>query len=219
MEELAVSLGPAARLDGFDVSSDQFKSGLSKNVQLHVVDAKGAFPTEFHSQFDVVHLRLLVTAMDKEDWELVTRNVMQLLKPGGVIQWDEARFCDVVIVRNHVDSTTFWLDHTEKDFMKRYKHRLDYGWSTLPSVFEQVGLRDLQTDIVSSDRVSETRTGMTQVLSEGVFEWARAMAAKGSPVWPADQTKDIEKKTKQDIESGAYTRFDIHIAIGRRKAS
>ena len=219
MEELATSLFPTARFDGFDISSEQFKSSLPSNVELHVVDAKNPFPTAFHSQFDVVHIRLLVTAMDQEDWQLVTRNIMQLLKPGGVIQWDEARFCDVTIVRDRVDSTTFWLDHTEKEFMKRYKHRLDYGWSTLPSVFEQVGLRDIQTDVVSSDRVSATRTGMTQVLSEGVFEWARAMNAKQSPVWPPEQTKDIERKTKQDINSGAYTRFDIHIAIGWKTAT
>ena len=52
--------------------------------------------------------------MEKEKWELVTRNVTWLLKSGELITCDEAKVCDVGIVHNYVDDVAFWLDHTKK---------------------------------------------------------------------------------------------------------
>ena len=65
--------------------------------------------------------------MDKDDWELVTWNMIKLLKPGGALQWDECSYADLGILRDQLDSTIYWLDKTEKEFIGLYKHRLDYG--------------------------------------------------------------------------------------------
>lgn len=144
-------------------------------------------------------------------------NILTLLKPGGSLQWDECNYSATGILRSQPDSTVGWLHRTEMDFINRYRSRLDYGWSTLPGIFEELGLQDLRTDVVSSDRVPETRTGMTRVLSMGIFEWLRAMASESQDaVWLGEDIPDLQANTNKDIESGAYARFDIHIAMGSK---
>lgn len=49
-------------------------------------------PQHMVATFDVIHLRLLVLGLPKDTWELACRNLLQLLKPGGWLQWEEADF-------------------------------------------------------------------------------------------------------------------------------
>ena len=70
--DLAKELPTASEFHGFDISPAQFpKAHVPTNVQFHVTDAKKPFPPEFHEKFDVVHLRLLVPAMNGNDWKTV----------------------------------------------------------------------------------------------------------------------------------------------------
>lgn len=48
---------------------------------------KKPFPAEIHGKYDLVHVRMLVAAMLPEEWEPAVRNLTQLLKPGGFLQW------------------------------------------------------------------------------------------------------------------------------------
>ncbi|KAE8392824.1 hypothetical protein BDV23DRAFT_51332 [Aspergillus alliaceus] len=88
---------PANRLylHGFDISSTQFP--LSKDItpshELHlsVHDARDRFPPEHRGRYDLVHLRLLVGALKEVDYPRTMRNIYELLKPGGYLQWDD---CD-----------------------------------------------------------------------------------------------------------------------------
>ena len=75
----------ASELIGFDVSDAHFpaSSSLGENTKLIVADAKKPSAEEHHRKFDLVHIGLLVCAMDGDDWPRVTQNAKQLLKPGG----------------------------------------------------------------------------------------------------------------------------------------
>ena len=79
--ELAKSCDPTCQFDGFDIVSVKFPddSLLPKNVNLWEHNALKPFPARFRGKFDVVNLRLLVLALEKQDWEILTRNVRALL--------------------------------------------------------------------------------------------------------------------------------------------
>ena len=79
------------QLYGFDISSDSFIAAehLPTNVQLRVVDASKSLPEEFKGQFDVVHVRLLQSVIMNDDPAWVILHCMELLRPGGYLQWEE----------------------------------------------------------------------------------------------------------------------------------
>ncbi|KAL5360454.1 hypothetical protein BJX96DRAFT_175311 [Aspergillus floccosus] len=80
-------------LHGFDISSSQFPFYKditpTSELYLSVQDARLRFPEEHRGRYDLVHLRLLVGAFQEEDYVRTMRNVYELLKPGGHLQWDE----------------------------------------------------------------------------------------------------------------------------------
>ena len=213
----------SCRFDGFDISATQFRQpkDLPKNVHLHVHNAKQPFPADLHGAFDAVHLRLLVSAMDKDDWATVTFNVTRLLKPGGSIQWEEGDFINGRRLRgggrgSSGDALRFALQVNVTALRSRYQ----YGVSMLPQVFADTGLRDVYTDIVASDRVPETREAMGRLSAVAVFGWARKeREAGGGDFWPGHRLEDVERKAYEDLDSGAYSRFDIHCTIGFKPRS
>ncbi|KAI9710435.1 MAG: hypothetical protein M1828_002165 [Chrysothrix sp. TS-e1954] len=220
LSELSASLPQTACLAGFDIASDQFRSpaALPSNVDLQIADCKRPFPTQHHGKYDAVHLRLLVTAMNPQDWESVSRHCMQLLKPGGWIQWDEANFMQSRrALRGEVDSTVAHIDKMIDFSPASMLERAENGWSTLPNIFSSIGLKDAATDLVSSDRVLENRKAATMVSVGGLWSLLRNLEPKtGRNLMPKEE---MWRGLDNDVESGAYLRFDIHVAIGRRGRS
>ncbi|KAL5693812.1 hypothetical protein EMGR_004340 [Emarellia grisea] len=60
-------------------------------IQLTVQDILQPFPQEHRGRYDLVHVRLLVGALKEVDYPRAVRNLYDLLKPGGYLQWDD---CD-----------------------------------------------------------------------------------------------------------------------------
>ncbi|KAI9710158.1 MAG: hypothetical protein M1820_002960 [Bogoriella megaspora] len=100
LRELASSSEFASRPDrpeqsfvGFDVSPQQYpsKDGLSEPVKLEVHDFAKPFPKEYNEKFDVVNVRLVSYVLQLTKLEIVVKNILQILRPGGYLQWQE---CD-----------------------------------------------------------------------------------------------------------------------------
>ncbi|EAW11325.1 putative LaeA-like methyltransferase [Aspergillus clavatus NRRL 1] len=82
-------------LHGFDISPAQFPFTKLREprheIRLSVQDITCPFPKEYHNRFDLVHVRLLAGAMKEADYPATVRNLYNILKPGGHLQWDD---CD-----------------------------------------------------------------------------------------------------------------------------
>ncbi|KAL8776839.1 MAG: hypothetical protein Q9194_002904 [Teloschistes cf. exilis] len=76
---------------GFDISQQQFPLADSLHTQMKFVvhDMVDTFPAEYHERFDLVNVRLVTYAVKASDLDRVVRNITQLLKPGGYLQWQE----------------------------------------------------------------------------------------------------------------------------------
>lgn len=206
-------------LDGFDISADLYPppDSLPSNVTLAVRDLKQPFPEELHGRYDVVHLRLLITAMLRDDWEPAVCNVSALLKPGGYLQWEECDFTTCKHLRGGVSSSVETARFMSNSFAYALRDRFAYGWNTLPEHMTTAGLTSIFTDIVSSDRVPSTRERLSVITMSLVFRWARMMIEKKAPgSISSKELDDKEKESYDDIKSGCYIRYDIYVTCGKK---
>ncbi|KAI1767994.1 S-adenosyl-L-methionine-dependent methyltransferase [Hypoxylon sp. FL1150] len=208
---------PDAKLEGYDISSTLFPSLLPTNISLSERDVKQPFPEDLHEKYDLVHARMLVAAMLPGEWEPVVRNLTRLLKPGGYLQWEE---CDFVssewtksTPRAKFEKSKYMLDL----FLAALGERLRYGWNTLPEHMRAAGLTSVVTDVASSDKVLEAGCKLTSTIMTLVFSWARLLVERGEAGSVFDEGLDkLEKEVQEELKSGSYLKYDIHVACGRK---
>lgn len=212
-------LYPNAILEGSDISSALYPplSELPPNMTLTVLDIKKPVPEELHGKFDVVHVRMLVAGMLSKDWAPAVNNLSRMLKPGGFLQWEEGDFVGLKHLRGGVDSQVETLRFMGRAFFNALRESFSYGWNTLPGHMQAAGLDPVLKDIVSSDRVPETREKSTINSIQPVFKWARLMTERGAPgAMTSEEIERLEKKAYEEIRSGSYVRYDIYVICGRR---
>ncbi|KAJ5160377.1 uncharacterized protein N7482_007381 [Penicillium canariense] len=73
---------------GFDISPDQFPKNPG-NIDFSVHDITKPFPEEHRNRYDLVHVRLLVAAIEESEYKVAISNIYAILKPGGFLQWEE----------------------------------------------------------------------------------------------------------------------------------
>ncbi|THC87279.1 hypothetical protein EYZ11_013278 [Aspergillus tanneri] len=71
------------------MSPANFPASYPENFHYGVYNILQPVPEELKEKYDLVHVRLLVAALSKEDVSTVLDNLAQLLRTGGWIQWDE----------------------------------------------------------------------------------------------------------------------------------
>ncbi|KAF3384451.1 hypothetical protein F1880_002273, partial [Penicillium rolfsii] len=93
--ELEASSQTQRYYHGFDISPAQFPKDLG-HVQFSVHDITKPFPKEHLNRYDLVHVRLLVAAIDETDYQAAIANVYSILsmqddfsEPGGCLEWEE----------------------------------------------------------------------------------------------------------------------------------
>ncbi|KAK8040713.1 hypothetical protein PG991_000501 [Apiospora marii] len=213
---------PDAVLEGFDISSALYPppDTLPPNVSLSVRDMKEPFPAEMHGKYDLVHVRMVVAAMLPEEWEPTVWNLVQLLKPGGFLQWEECDFINAEYLQINPDCPVEKTRGIAEQFRTALWTRFQNGWNTLPRQMRAAGLEPIVTDVVESDRVPETRKKVTAGILNLCFTWARLMAERGAPgAMCSEQLDGLEKEVSDEIESGCYFKYRIHVACGRKPSS
>lgn len=207
-----------AVLEGYDIASDLFppRDTLPENVTLGESDMKKPFPEHMHGKYDLVHARMLVSAMLPDDWEIAVRNLVKLLKPGGYLQWEECDFKNAEWLgsspSSSIEKTTFIGDKFRAALDERFKH----GWNTLPGLMREAGLTSINTDVAVSDRVPETRERVNTGIMNLVFTWARMMVTRGvSESTFGDSLDNLERAVNEEIKSGCYFKYNIHVALGQ----
>lgn len=209
-------LYPNATLDGFDISPVLFPQPTPPGMTLATMDVKEPVPEELCGKYDLVHVRLLAAAMGADEWAPVVRNVARLLRPGGWLQWEECDFAGVKHFRGregaHVDAAR----RLGRAFRDGLLARFEHGWNTLPGDMHDAGLAPVTSDMVSSDRLPETRERITANGMRAILAWAQLMTSKAVPgSMSAEELQKAERDAYEDIRSGCYVRFDIYVACGR----
>jgi trans-aconitate methyltransferase len=211
---------PEATLEGYDISSDLYPptTSLPQNISLGELDLKQPFPEHMHGKYDLVHVRMLILAMLPEDWEPVVRNLTTLLKPGGYLQWEECEHVNAEWCRDNTDSRMEKSKYIGGAFQNSLRGRLAHGWNTLPEHMRAAGLTSVTSDVLSSETAPQIRKRSTATIMNLIFTWARMVNGQGgSGSMFGDSLDVLEKEAHQEIESGCYLKYNIHVACGRKK--
>lgn len=215
LEQLSVQLA-ASRLDGFDISAAQFPTTTPSNIRLILHNAKEPFPPEYHAQYDLVYIKYLVCAMEPDDWELVARNCIQLLKPGGAIQWIEGAFHESKALPGLPAQSTKHFSKAVSAMLAAHSFRWEAA-SKLPGFLTNAGFVDVTREVVGTDRLPETRKDFSRVNFEGIAAWAWKMRELNAPgAWSAEQIEEMEENVRREIGEGVYLRSEFLVTMGRR---
>jgi len=207
---------PKASLHGFDISPALYPSPqtLPSNVKLEVMDIKQPPSSSELNKYDLVHVRLIAAGIASTEWEAAVNNAVQLLKPGGAIQWEECNWEASQYYRGGVESSVHTCRKMAALFKEAMKDRFSHNWKILPQTFKTIGLVDVEEDIVSSDRIPETRIGFARNGMNAIFGWARLISARNAPgSLPMDELASLEQAANAEVESGCYSRYDVHVAL------
>ncbi|KAL9056096.1 MAG: hypothetical protein Q9162_003159 [Coniocarpon cinnabarinum] len=219
LEACNEELGTGITLDGFDISDLNFPppERTSPNVHFHIVDAKQPFAAQFLGQYDLVHIRFMASANTRDCWAVMARCVIPLLKPGGYIQWEEPDLWQVRVLRNEADSCTDNLGHLVHYWSSSVGENLLYGFSTLPHIYQLLGLVERFEDVIASDRLLHNRIPSSKISAQAAFGWARLRAGNGAAgALSMEQLDELERAVERDFDSGAYIRYDIFVIVGRK---
>ena len=188
---------PNAQLVAFDISSAQFPTSGPDNVKFIVADARKPFPEADHGSFDLVHIRALIAALQSADWDVVMHNVVQLLKPGGMVQWYESDYGNFRCLRNNPEYVRYTaIPKLLEKFKSIMGDRLTAPGHRLPEV-AVARLENVELDIHSTDRVPETRA---QWMSQAVI--ALLAWAENNSGWSAEELDQVKSGIKIDIDNG-----------------
>ena len=134
--DLGTQLPPTSSLNGFDMNAETFPPAekLPSNLTLQVANALEPFPEEHLGSYDLVHARLLMYGLKKDEWAVVARNLVTLLKPGGWLLWEETGYTSWVSLPPS-KAINAVLEH-DVAFAKKLGRDITYVWdpSFLPLV-------------------------------------------------------------------------------------
>ena len=164
-----------------------------------------------------MHLRLLVCAMEKEDWVTAVSNIRTILKPGGWIQWEEL---DVGLLatplRSHDNSQTKALKTGFEQLSALVGQRTDRAHIRVAEAFRHAGMREVDVDVVSADRIPELRETATMV-EIGVLASAQKqqIAERVPGAWSLEDSEKLVLQMEAEARTGGYTLFFMHCVRGR----
>ncbi|GAP90267.1 putative umta methyltransferase family protein [Rosellinia necatrix] len=130
------------RYHGFDISRALFPHAgwLPKNVVLSTSNLFEDPPEALQGQFDVVHVRLILSLIRSDSPKPIIQHIKKLLKPGGYLQWDELDpFSHYDVLTPASDSNPPSVTAT----FQRIKELADWSWvAKLPQTLLDEGFEE-----------------------------------------------------------------------------
>ncbi|EGC41500.1 conserved hypothetical protein [Histoplasma capsulatum var. duboisii H88] len=216
LRDLAKELPKTCRLDGFDISLEQLPDSarFPSDINYHVQDILAPFPVEFLRQ-------LLVMGLKADEWERAIRNLGNILRPGGYLQWtDIAPFASSIVPGTpgcNVDDAKRYLEK----FIEVISNYGKSGKSVteLYSHFKKCGLKDCTEDILFLDEPeykAVLNVNYVKVISH-VLQAASSEAGPGSDALPMDQIVRLERLAMKNVqETNSSFLYKLYVVTGRR---
>ncbi|EGE83749.2 hypothetical protein BDDG_06694 [Blastomyces dermatitidis ATCC 18188] len=224
LRDLAGRLPKTCRFDGFDISMDQVPDRplFPTDINYYTQDMLEPFPAEFRGQYDAVHVRLLVMGLKAGEWELVIRNLITLLRPGGYLQWTDIAVLDGVVIPGVLGCN---VDDANR-FLNQFKQIVSSHGKSGKSVtelfphFKKCGLKDCRKDIAPLDK-PEYKDMLNANYVKAISHILQASLQPSQGCRDAlsmDQITRLGKLTLKNLqETNSSLRFSLHVVIGRRE--
>ncbi|CAL5866787.1 uncharacterized protein PFLUO_LOCUS997 [Penicillium psychrofluorescens] len=206
---------PHSQLDGLDIDLTQapHPKWLPANVHLHSWDIFTDVPAGLEAKYDLLHVRLLVLVLSGLDPMPVLRHFLQLVKPGGYLQWDELDTVNMSIKK--VDPS---LSAPALQEIKDASHaggRHDWVLE-LPRLLIEAGFQDAKIHFYD-DPPELVRAFNDQHLLT-MEEFATKLASKGQTE-AATRFTHLVQSAYQECVNGAALCFPRVVVVARRPIS
>ncbi|CAK4031498.1 Hypothetical predicted protein [Lecanosticta acicola] len=220
MLNLASQMPSTYRFHGLDMSAEQFPPTHPENCAFGTLNLLEPIPPEMQGRFDMVHMRLLIVGLTGDDWHIAPTNALQMLKPGGWLQWCEADYEQTTALQMQSGASTQAMRQSLQMMLKKGREHGKFGGDVgrLFNTVHQAGFQNCSEDIVSSDRIPSTRQGLTLVSQNAIAKIYKIMADQEQAADAATKHLDaVLEQCEAEIAGGkTYWRFDIHTVIGQR---
>ncbi|KAL2123468.1 hypothetical protein VTJ04DRAFT_3923 [Mycothermus thermophilus] len=237
--DLARTLPPTCQFTGFDVTASSFPPpGLRPpNVEFKLHDMFTPFPEEEHGRYDVVAVRFVSSATRTSDFAKAVGNLVQLLRPGGWLQWIDsvnfALYCDVPGASRRACQELY-------DGLEPFRHppggtgEGDYpviglfirdAWpSKARAVREEVlreqGLVDVHEDVFSTDRLQKPELRLREKGTRNIVELfvgcLRESVGTDGSEWTVERLEEVRERAMREIDDGVYHTLDQVCLVGRK---
>lgn len=148
---------PHTTFTGFDISPSQFPSPstIPSSVTFTVLNAShpSLIPSQYHSAFDIVHVRLLMGSITGPSPIHFLQSFLTLLRPGGFLQWDEvnphkaqalpASTSDSASALGEKCKWESWIPPLIATHRPNIEMKMNW-LDSLPALFEAEGMTDIQ---------------------------------------------------------------------------
>ncbi|KAL3459461.1 hypothetical protein BJX64DRAFT_301205 [Aspergillus heterothallicus] len=210
---------------GFDISASQFlPDPETHGVSLSVHDILQRFPEEHRNRYDLVHVRMLVTALKVAEYEVAVRNLVEMLKPGGYLQWtdlDSSRLSTTSTSSGSTDPRASLLIRSWLKF-----HDLN-GLSTCPgtpieSAYRASGLRDISSTTYPvrgrAELTERAQAWEIQAFSAVLPPVLLSTGEVGSPEEAGERAKRAIEGVKEYFDDGEVLDLRFGVVVGRKAA-
>ncbi|KAK8022824.1 hypothetical protein PG993_013591 [Apiospora rasikravindrae] len=142
-------LHESTQLVGLDISLDAAppREALPPNIKLREWDINEPVPDDLLAAFDIINLRFMIFVVRKDDVAETVGKLIQMLKPGGHLQWVEP---DNQTVRGELlrpDNKKESIEALMR-LLQSQDPRLNPIWvPDLPGIFRGCGLADVEADV------------------------------------------------------------------------
>ncbi|KAK0118232.1 hypothetical protein ONS95_012535 [Cadophora gregata] len=217
LEAFPTNSGSKRQYDGLDITDANFPATKTENFQYSVYNILHPVPEDLKGKFDLVHVRLLVSALSIGDTKTAVENIAQLLRPGGWIQWDELDGDSWAgrIPSPHVKE----MNELVRGFMSSKGMELD-----VPSAFLEAAKAHPDFQNVSEKIFNTVEYGFeVKDAINLTFLWSCTTASKTiiQAIGKPDAEQEIKRLAdgaKADIErDGIFWDSDEHVLLAQKK--
>lgn len=197
------------KLHGMDLGSTLFRPDARLDLRKHDVRSPVPESWGWKNSFDLVHQRLLVWGIGKEEWPAVVSNLASLVKPGGTLQLVEAEW----VLDKYDDNAPQQKKLGQIQEWSCESSGMDvHVWKRFPSMLEKLGFADVKTESFDlgygkTARRVEDRVWTAELLPQSFRHLARKMpddAISDVAKTPEDYLLFLEELTKE-MKAIGYT--------------
>ncbi|KAF8473400.1 hypothetical protein BDZ91DRAFT_714573 [Kalaharituber pfeilii] len=204
------------QLDAWDISHNPVPGTLAENVNLREHDLTKPFPPEWHNFYDVAHVRFMSASMPKESWPIAYKNVLDIVRPGGYIQWEET---SVAYCTSAPYSDT-WRKAVGAFTENMNKNGRDpYCTDTLVKLPAANNLEDIKIETVLFDSKPEHWDKASEPLVRGMMEGARMHVKTGGTFEDVQNLDDINRCfeiLQEELKKGYRFSYPFIVTLGRK---
>lgn len=206
---------PDAEVVGTDISDAQYPPRMAwpSNLKLELGNLFEPVPEKYQNYFDVVHVRIIVAAIYNMDKDLLLRNILAMVKPGGYIQWDELIEPTILVVNPDLTIQNK-MSEAVRQMYNVSAFRPATQWAlTLPKIFTQYGLENVVGH--KPEVKPSTLPLQTEALIMSFREILNFAIKNGLPN-AEEALKQAEQGMEGELGSGLMWAYAFLITVGRK---